>query len=57
MRSAPSMSSLPGPFLPGVVATDKRPIYGLNRTKPGLSLLLLFFAFKQRIYAKLNYSK
>ena len=34
MRSASSLASLPGPLWPGVVALDKGPIYGLNRTKP-----------------------
>ena len=34
MRSTPSLPSLPGPLWPGVVAPDKSPIYGLNRTKP-----------------------
>ena len=34
MRSTPSLPSLPGPLGPGVVAPDKGPIYGLNRTKP-----------------------
>ena len=34
MRSTPSLPSLPGPLWPGVVAPDKGPIYGLNRTKP-----------------------
>ena len=33
MRSTPSLPSLPGPLWPGVVASDKGPIYGLNRTK------------------------
>ena len=28
------LPSLPDPFWPGVVAHDKGPIYGLNRTKP-----------------------
>ena len=32
MRNAPSLPSLPGPLWPGVVAPDKGPIYGLNRT-------------------------
>ena len=32
MRSTPSLSSLPGPLWPGVVAPDKGPIYGSNRT-------------------------
>ena len=34
MRSTPSLPSLPGPLWPGVVAPDKGPIYGLNRTQP-----------------------
>ena len=34
MRSTPLLPSLPGPLWPGVVAPDKVPIYGLNRTKP-----------------------
>ena len=34
MRSTPSLPSLPGSLWPGVVAPDKGPIYGLNRTKP-----------------------
>ena len=34
MRSIPSLPSLPGPLWPGVVAPDKGPIYGLNRTWP-----------------------
>ena len=34
MQSTPSLPSLPGPLWPGVVAPDKGPIYGLNRTKP-----------------------
>ena len=33
-RSTPSLPSLPGPLWSRVVATDKGPIYGLNRTKP-----------------------
>ena len=33
MQSACSLLSFPGPILPGVVATDKGPIYGLNRIK------------------------
>ena len=33
MRSAPLLPSLPGPLWPGVVAPDKGPISGLNRTK------------------------
>ena len=33
IQSTPSLPSLPGPLWPGVVAPDKRPIYGLNRTK------------------------
>ena len=34
MRSNPLLPSLPGQLCPGVVAPDKGPIYGLNRTKP-----------------------
>ena len=34
MRSAPLLPLLPGPQWPRVVAPDKGPIYGLNRTKP-----------------------
>ena len=33
MRSTPFLPLLPGPLWPGVVASDKGPIYGLNRTK------------------------
>ena len=32
MWSTPSLPSLPGPLWPGVVAPDKGPIYGLDRT-------------------------
>ena len=38
MQSTPSLPSLPGPLWPGVVAPDKGPIYGLNRTN---SILML----------------
>ena len=34
MQSTPSLPLLPGPLWPGVVAPDKGPMYGLNRTKP-----------------------
>ena len=33
MRSTTFLPLLPGPLWPGVVASDKGPIYGLNRTK------------------------
>ena len=33
IRSTPLLPSLPGPLWPGVVAPDKCPNYGLNRTK------------------------
>ena len=33
MRSTPSSPLLPGQLWPGEVATDKGPIYRLNRTK------------------------
>ena len=52
MQSTPLLLSLPGPLWPGVVAPNKGPIYGLNRTKPCFEFT--FFAFKLRIYAKLN---
>ena len=54
MWSTPLLPSLPGPLWPGVVAPDKGPIYGLNRTIYHASFTLLIFAFKLRIYAKLN---
>ena len=54
MRSTPLLPLLPGPLWPGVVAPDKGPIYGLNRTIYHASFTLLIFAFKLRIYAKLN---
>ena len=38
MRSTPSLPSLPSPLWPRVVAPDKSPIYGSNRTN---SILLL----------------
>ena len=55
MRSVHSLPSFPGPLWPGGVAPDKGHIYGLNRTKPSL-LHYINFAFKLRIYAKLNCS-
>ena len=33
MQSTPLLSSLPDPLWPRVVAPDKSPIYGINRTK------------------------
>ena len=53
MRSTPLLPSLPNPLWPGVVAPDKGPIYGLNRTKPWFEFTG-FFSFKLCIYAKLN---
>ena len=38
MRSTPSLPSLPGSLWPSMVAPDKGPIYGLNRTN---SILML----------------
>ena len=38
MRSTPLLLPLPGPLWPRVVALDKGPIYGLNRTN---SILML----------------
>ena len=37
MRSTPLSPSRSGPLWPGVVAPDKGPIYGLNRTKQWLA--------------------
>ena len=37
MQSILSLPSLPDPLWPGVVAPDKGPIYGLNRTKRWLA--------------------
>ena len=61
VQSTPSLPSLPGPLRPGVVAPDKGPIYGLNRTKQYFFpytdfffFFFFFFKFKLRIYAKLN---
>ena len=53
MRSTPLLTSLPGPLWPGVVAPDKGPIYRSNKTKSWFRELSVF-AFKLRIYAKLN---
>ena len=33
MWSTPLLPLLPDPLWPGVIASDKGPIYGLNRTK------------------------
>ena len=54
MWSTPSLPLLPGPLWPGVVALDKGPVYGFNRTKSWFLDFTVFFAFKLRIYAKLN---
>ena len=43
MRSTLSLLSLPGPLWPGVVAPDKGPIYGSNRTKPWFLEYTVFF--------------
>ena len=48
------MPSLPGPLWPGVIAPDMGPIYELNKTKSCFFFAILIFAFKLRIYAKLN---
>ena len=52
MWSIPSLPSLPGPLWPGVVASDKDPIYESNRTQP-LFQEFTVFAFKLHTYAKL----
>ena len=48
------LASLPDPLWPGMVAPDKGPIYGLNRAIYRASFTFMIFAFKLRIYAKLN---
>ena len=53
MRSTPLLPLLPGLLWLRVVAPDKGPIYGLNRTKQWLEFTV-FFAFKLRGSAKLN---
>ena len=54
MQSTPSLPLLSGPLRLGVVAPDKGPIYGLNRTKPWVGQLNCVLTFKLRAYAKLN---
>ena len=49
MRNNPSLPSLSCPLWLGLVAPD-----GLNRTKQWLEFTGVFFAFKLRIYTKLN---
>ena len=53
MQSSPSLQSLPGPLWPGVVALDKGPIYGSNRTKPWFWEFTVY-AFRLHIYVKQN---
>ena len=53
IQRTPSLPSRLGPLMPGVVAPDKGPICGLNRTKPWFRKFSVF-EFKLRIYAKLN---
>ena len=45
MQSTPLLPLLPDPLGPGVVAPDKGPIYGLNRTKLCFLHKTDFFAF------------
>ena len=54
MWSTLSLPSLRGPLCPGVLAPDKGPIHGFNRTKSWFLKFCYFFAFKLHIYAKLN---
>ena len=53
MQSTFLLPPLPGSLWPGVVATDKGPIYGLNRTIRWFGFTV-FMHFKLRIYAELN---
>ena len=55
-RVTPLLPSFPCPLWPGVVAPNKGPIYGLNRTKAWFWEFTVF-ASKLCIYAKLNCSK
>ena len=43
MRSTTLLPSLPGPLWPGVLAPDKGPIYGLNRTKRWLAFTVFIY--------------
>ncbi len=54
MRSTPSLISLSGPLQPKMVAPDRVQFMCQLELSNGLILLVLFFAFKLRIYAKLN---
>ena len=53
MQNTPSLPSVPSSLWPRVVAPDKGPIYGSNTTTPWFRVFSVF-AFKLRIYAKLN---
>ena len=52
MWSTPSLQLLPGPLWPGVIATDK--VLSLGQIELNHSFEFTVFAFKLRIYAKLN---
>ena len=54
MRSTPSLSSLPGPLWPGVVAPDKGPIYGSNRTNGILITYNCLNSLKWKCFWQLN---
>ena len=54
MRSTSSLPLLPGTLWLGMVASDKGPIYGLNRTKPWFWQLNSVLKFILLTYAKLN---
>ena len=53
MQNIPSLLSHSGPLKPEVVAHDKGPIYGSNRTKLWFQEFTVF-AFNLHIYAKQN---
>ena len=53
MWSTPLLPLLPVSIWSSVVAPDKGPIYGSNRTKPWFREFTVF-VFKLHIYAKLN---
>ena len=57
IRSTPSLPLLPGPLWPGVIAPDKGPIYGLNRTNGIIMLNWIVWnknVFDNKPYLHLN---
>ena len=50
LGSTPSLSLLSGPLWPGVVAPDKGPIYGLNRTKRHRNEIEMFLTIEPSLH-------